>query len=79
MPGRSTISIADARSFHPGMVLSVDDGYGNKTTYQMTKVVDSTTLEIGEIPDAMLRPSVADLGKHKRIIRRKNAPYKDIE
>jgi hypothetical protein len=77
------------------MVLSVDDGYGNKTTYQVTKVVDSATLEIGEIqrfhllrleqemrdriPDAMLRPSAADLGKHKRIIRRKNAPYKDIE
>jgi hypothetical protein len=68
------------------MVLSVDDGNGNKTTYQVTNVVDNTTLEIGEIqeskdriPDAMLRPSAADLGKHKRIIRRRNAPYKDIE
>lgn len=57
------------------MILSVDEGNGTKTSYRVTQVIDSTTLEITDLLELkMLRPV-----KQANPIRRENAPYKDIE
>ena len=83
MPGyvpSSLLTIPNASQYTQGMVLEINEGK-NKRLFRVVKIIDESTVEV--TPAAVspkLEPTARSKPKsEKHVVRRPDAPYRDIK